>query len=268
MNGLYLSDIYIYPIKSLGGIRLEQAQLEERGLKYDRRWMLIDEGGVFITQRKYPALALFQLRLGGGKLFICHKKHAEQQISFEVEEQFGAPIQVSVWEDDLQALEVNPEVSRWFSQLMDMNLRLVVMPAQERRAVDPRYATKQEIVSFADGYPCLIIGQASLDQLNQKLEVPVLMDRFRPNLVFRGGIPHQEDDFHTFYIGAARFTAVKPCARCVLITVDQQNGTKGAEPLKTLAGYRTFDKKVLFGQNLLHEGFGTLRIGDEIRFPD
>lgn len=268
MNTLYLSEIHIYPIKSLGGIRLEQAQLEEKGLQYDRRWMLIDDNGMFITQRKYPELALFQLRLEEGRLFVCHKNHPEDEVAFGIDELVGAPIMVSIWDDTSQALEVNPKISQWFSSLMKMNLRLVGMPPEERRLVDTKYAINEEVVSFADGYPCLIIGQASLDQLNKKLEVPVLMDRFRPNLVFTGGKPHQEDDFHIFHIGEIHFTAVKPCARCVLITVDQQSGTKGTEPLRTLAGYRSFDKKILFGQNLLHKGTGILRVGDEIKVHD
>ncbi|WP_431292514.1 MOSC domain-containing protein [Pedobacter sp. P26] len=134
--------------------------------------------------------------------------------------------------------------------------------------VDPRYASNNEVVSFADGYPCLLIGQSSLDGLNEKLQSSIKMDRFRPNFVFTGGTPHIEDRFNTFYIGETLFSAVKPCSRCVLITIDQQTGEKGQEPLRTLAGYRTINKKILFGQNLLHQSSGIISVGDELKIVD
>jgi uncharacterized protein len=127
------------------------------------------------------------------------------------------------------------------------------MPVSEKRMADPGYAPNNEVVSFTDGYPCLIIGQSSLDGLNEKLENPKKMARFRPNFVFAGGTPHIEDRFNTFYIGETLFSVVKPCARSVLITIDQQTGEKVQEPLRTLAGYRSINKKILFGQNLLHQ---------------
>ncbi len=261
MNQLILSGIYIYPIKSLGGISLPAATVEEKGLQYDRRWMLIDEEGTFITQRKYAVLALLQVRIDNNRLIITHKHNAAQTVSFSTEEHTGKIVPVSIWDDQCQALEVSHEVSRWFSSFMEKQVRLVRMPDKEKRLVDPKYAHEQEIVSFADGYPFLIISEASLTGLNTRLQQPVPMDRFRPNFVFTGGEPHIEDQFHTFTIGGILFRAVKPCARCVLTTVDQKTGEKSAEPLKTLASYRTKNKKVMFGQNLLHTGSGTVQIG-------
>ena len=142
------------------------------------------------------------------------------------------------------------------------------MPLTAKRLVDQDYASNNEIVSFADGYPCLLIGQSSLDGLNEKLSEPILMDRFRPNFVFTGGEPHVEDSFKDFLIDNVLFSAVKPCARCVLITIDQQTGEKGQEPLRTLASYRTVGKKILFGQNLLHHHLGTIHVGDELKVKD
>ena len=142
------------------------------------------------------------------------------------------------------------------------------MPLTEKRLVDRDYAMNDEVVSFADGYPCLLIGQSSLDGLNEKLADPIRMDRFRPNFVFTGGEPHIEDSFKTFHIGQVLFSAVKPCARCVLITIDQQTGEKGQEPLRTLASYRTVGKKIMFGQNLLHQQLGIIRVGDEVKVVD
>lgn len=264
MSKFCLSGIYIYPIKSLGGISLTTSEIEKRGLKYDRRWMLIDENGIFITQRKYHNLALLQVNITDGQLIITHKKDPEKTISFNIGEQHGEKIEVTVWDDQCIGIEVSPQLSAWFTDFLDMKVRLVEMPEEEERKVDPRYAIDKEIVSFADGYPCLLIGQSSLDGLNEKLDQKIAMDRFRPNLVFTGGGPHHEDSIATFEISGIHFTAVKPCARCILITIDQQTAAKSAEPLKTLAGYRTRNKKIMFGQNLIHSGFGTIRIGDEL----
>lgn len=266
MENLCLSQINIYPIKSLGGITLQQAEVEEKGLKYDRRWMLVDAHGTFITQRKHFQLALLQVNIKDDQITVFHKQDPDQRISFLLNESTGVTIPVNIWDDESNGLEVSILVSDWFSEFMKMKVRLVRMPEQEKRFVDPRYARAREVVSFADGYPILLIGQASLDGLNERLESPVPMNRFRPNLVFTGGMPHGEDQFNAFQIGEVQFTAVKPCARCVLTTIDQQTGVKGLEPLKTLASYRTINGKVMFGQNLLHEGTGTLHVGDQIKF--
>ena len=268
MHNLYLSELYIYPVKSLAGISLKESLIEEKGLQYDRRWMLIDEEGTFISQRKYPELALLQVDLGDSRLTITHRNIPTQTISFSFDENTGKEIAVSVWGTDCTGIEVSQKESLWFSELLQTNARLVQMPETDRRLVDPRYAQDNEVVSFADGYPCLIISQASLDSLNEKLQQAVPMDRFRPNFVFTGGEPHIEDTFHKFFIGETQFSAVKPCSRCVLITVDQQTAIKSPEPLKTLAGYRTINKKIMFGQNLIHQGSGIIRVGDQIRVSD
>jgi len=265
MSKFVLSEINIYPIKSLGGISLQEAKLEERGLQYDRRWMLVDEEGIFITQRKHFELALLQVSIADGKLKVFHKKSPEQSISFSLDEDTGEQISVVIWNDTATALEVNVQVSDWFSDFLKFKVKLVKMPLTEKRLVDPRYALNDEVVSFADGYPCLLIGQSSLDGLNERLSNPILMDRFRPNFVFTGGEPHVEDSFKDFYIGEVLFSAVKPCARCVLITIDQQTGEKGQEPLRTLASYRTAGKKIMFGQNLLHQQTGVISVGDELK---
>lgn len=264
MNQLILSGLHIYPIKSLGGISLTEAKVELMGLQYDRRWMLIDEKGTFISQRKYPALALLQVSIANGKLLISHKQKPEQRIDFDLSEHTGELIPVSIWDDQCQAMEVSQKVSLWFSSFMEQPVRLVHIPDNEKRYVDPNYAQQQEIVGFADGYPFLMISQASLEGLNKQLHQPVPMDRFRPNFVFTGGVAHLEDEFDTFELGNILFKAVKPCARCVLTTIDQHTGLKSAEPLKTLASYRTQNNKVMFGQNLIHSGEGTIHIGDEL----
>jgi uncharacterized protein YcbX len=264
MEPLLLSGLYIYPIKSLGGISLTESLIETKGLKYDRRWMLIDEEGTFVSQRKHYSLALLQVSMIDDHIIITEKSAPDNCRSFSVNEHLDDPIRVSVWDDICYALEVKTELSQWFSDYLKFAVRLVVMPEQERRRVDPKYAHDGEVVSFADGYPSLLIGKSSLDALNERLENPVQMDRFRPNFVFSGGKPHEEDSIADFQLGGISFSAVKPCARCVLITIDQETGIKGGEPLKTLAGYRTRNNKIMFGQNLLHQGIGSIRIGQEL----
>ncbi|MFW0718445.1 MOSC domain-containing protein [Pedobacter sp. N23S346] len=268
MNAFYLTDIYIYPIKSLGGIRLEKAILEEKGLQYDRQWMLIDQEGTFITQRKHHQLSLLQVNIHQDKLWVSHKEDKQLQISFNLTEDTGESIAVTVWNDTTVGLEVSKMVSSWFSDYLQFEVKLVRMSDEEKILVDPNYATNGEIKSFSDGYPCLIISQSSLDGLNEKLDEPVQMNRFRPNFVFSGGAAHVEDRFKNFRIGDILFSAVKPCARCVLITIDQETGIKSQEPLRTLATYRTQNKKIMFGQNLLHQGTGVINVGDEIQLLD
>lgn len=264
MNSLSLTGLFIYPIKSLGGISLKQARVEAMGLQYDRRWMLVDEQGVFITQRKYTELALLQVSIGQAGIMVYRKGNPEHHISFPFTAQTGKMIEVSIWDDQCLGAEVSVAVNAWFSAYMNKKVRLVRMPEQEKRQVDPKYAQQGEMVSFADGYPFLIISEASLAALNTKLVTPVPMNRFRPNLVFSGGEAHIEDQFDTFTIGGIAFKAVKPCARCVLTTVDQQTAQKGIEPLKTLAEYRLINNKIMFGQNLVHCGSGIIYLGDEL----
>jgi uncharacterized protein YcbX len=171
---------------------------------------------------------------------------------------------VSIWDDVCTALEVSAEANEWFSAALGRTMQLMYMPETTRRLVDNNYAYNNEIVSFADAYPLMIIGQSSLDDLNNRLETPILMNRFRPNLVFKGGMPYCEDSFNAFRVGEVTFNAVKPCSRCVLTTINQESGAKGQEPLRTLASYRTYNNKVMFGQNLLQKNLGVIKTGDKL----
>jgi uncharacterized protein YcbX len=264
-SALILQDIYLYPIKSLGGISVPQALVEERGFRYDRRWMLVDKKGDFVTQRQYPQLALLQVALSETQLEVFSKRDPSQRVAFDLDLVSEQELQVSIWGDQVLARVVSVEVSRWFSDFLQMELDLVVMPESTERKMDPRYAVQGESVSFADGMPYVMIGQASLDELNGRLADPVGMDRFRPNLVFSGGEAYAEDQFKKLQIGEVEFQVVKPCARCVLITVNQQTGEKAKEPLVTLATYRTVNNKVYFGQNAVALAPGMVRVGDLIQ---
>jgi uncharacterized protein len=264
-NQLIVQDIFIYPIKSLGGIRLAEAIVKEKGFQYDRRWMLVNEERMFITQRDYPQLALLAVSLGDNELVVFHKKDREKVIKIPFDLASGPELVVTVWDDQVLAIAVHPDLDQFFSEFLGFKVSLVVMPENSHRKVDPRYAVNGESVSFADGMPYLLISQESLNELNSRLENPITMDRFRPNIVFTGGDPFIEDSLRDIIIGEVEFKIIKPCARCVMTTVDQESGAKGKEPLKTLASYRTINSKVYFGQNAVTLHSGKISVGDVIR---
>jgi len=262
MSRLVLSEINIYPIKSLGGIRLKSAKIFEKGLEYDRRWMLIDEDNEFMTQRIYSKMALFKVSMTNDHFSITHK--ADSLILPFHHSVIDHPMKAKIWDDVVDVFEVSQTYSDWFSDRLQMKCRLVSFPEKNSRLVDDRYQINHEHVSLADAYPFLIIGQQSLADLNSRLKEPVPMNRFRPNFVFSGGEPFDEDHWKKFSIGKNKFAVVKPCARCVLTTVNQDTGEKGIEPLLTLSQYRKKENKVLFGQNLIALNYVEVYEGDEI----
>lgn len=264
MHELYLQDIYIYPIKSLCGISLQQAEVLQTGLQYDRRWMLTDKEGNFLSQRTFTQMALLQVSIAQDGLEVALKEGILRPLIIPFNKTTGKEVSVRIWDDVCAATEVSANANEWFSHALGMTVQLVYMPETTKRLVDNNYAKDNEIVSFADGYPLLMIGQSSLDDLNDRLALPIPMNRFRPNVVFSGGMAFCEDSFKEFKIGEVIFNAVKPCSRCIVTTINQEDGAKGQEPLRTLATYRTQRNKILFGQNLLQKNTGTIKIGDKI----
>lgn len=259
---LTISELNIYPIKSLGGISLSSAVVTDRGLLHDRRWMLVDKENRFITQREFPQLALLKVQLGDDSLLVTHPDKGTVYIPFEQSAQ--SEQEVVIWNDTCTGVFVSHELDKWFTEASGIQCRLVHMPESTRRQVDLTYAPEGFITSFADAYPFLLIGQASLDDLNSRMAESLPMNRFRPNIVFSGGTPYQEDLLKHIRVAGIDFYGVKLCARCVLTTINQQTAQKGKEPLKTLATYRSKNNKILFGQNLIHEGAGVLTVGDTI----
>ena len=263
---LKLSEIYIYPVKSLGGIRLDFANITTRGLENDRRFMLVDENGRFLSQREHPQLAIFQTEIEGKFLKIIHKK-TKQNLTINLSPPSQPSLlSVTIWDDNTTAVESSSEASAWFTKILEIPVRLVYMPEESQRKTDTQYSlTGEEITSFSDGYPILIIGQSSLDDLNDRLENPVNINRFRPNFVFTNGEPFEEDNWHEFTVGNIRFFGVKPCARCIMTTIDQETGEKkDREPLLTLNKYRKAGNKILFGQNVLISQLGTVSVGEDV----
>lgn len=258
-----ISEIWIYPVKSLSGIRLQQAAVLEKGLEHDRRFMLIDAANRFITQREHPELALFDTEILDNQLRITHRV-TKEAIGIALLPPEEKTLTATIWNDAVLVSEVDVRVNAFFSDQLKFTCRLVFFPEKNPRPADNTYAPGNQQVSLADGYPFLIIGQASLDDLNTRLAEPVEMNRFRPNFVFTGGKPYEEDGWKNFSIGAARFTGVKNCARCVLTTIDPATGIQGLEPLRTLSTYRRKNGKVYFGQNVVTLSQGIINVGDSI----
>lgn len=266
---MILSEINIYPIKSLKGISLKEAKIERRGFEFDRRWMLIDDSNKFLTQREFPKMATLETEITENGLHVTNGS-AKLVVPFEIEGKNTEKVQI--WQSKCAAKIYEKPINEWFSDVLGANIRLVMMPEETHRKVSYYYAAnKGDHVSFADAYPFLLIGESSLDDLNSRLEQQVPMNRFRPNLVVSGAESFAEDGWKKIKIGNTVFHVVKPCARCVMTTINQQTGEKqGVEPLKTMASFRipkrSLKKKILFGQNLIPEEAGEiLRVGDKIQ---
>jgi len=260
---LTLSDLYIYPVKSLGGIRVAEAVLEPRGLRHDRRWLVVDARNQFMTQRQTAAMAHLKVAPAYNGFLLTHNARPELlplYVPFEATPE--RTLFVTIWDDMVFAWRGTAAADEWLSEALGQPCKLVYMSDMVMRATD-RGAVEGD-VSFADAYPFLVIGQASLDELNTRLAAPVPMDRFRPNLVFTGGAPYEEETWRDFAVGDHAFVGVRPCGRCVMTTIDQQTGVKTAEPLKTLAGYRLVSNKVMFGQNVTGPAQGIVRVGDAL----
>jgi uncharacterized protein len=258
-----LSAVSVYPVKGAAGISLERASLDSFGIRHDRRWMVVDGSGTFTTQRDCARLALLGTALEADAL-VLRSEHAGV-VRLPLQPDPGPVRRVRVWEDEVEAVDAGAEAAAFVSAHLDRAARLLYMPDSTVRQVDPAYARPGDRVSFADGFPLLLISQASLDELNRRLAEPVEMARFRPNLVVAGAAaPHAEDTWRALRIGDVECDVVKPCARCVVTTINQSTAVAGREPLHTLAQYRRWDGKVWFGQNVVHRGAGELQVGDVV----
>lgn len=261
MSRIELTQINLFPIKSCRGISLEGIGLDRRGLVQDRRWMLVNDQGQFVTQRQYSKMSLINTQMTEEQIVVSYPGMESLALPQQVEN--GQEVQVRVWEDNCLALKADHEINQWFSQALEQDLRLVYMPDSTERRVDPDYAQESDITSFSDGFPLLLISEASLEDLNDRLEEPLTMSRFRPNLVVRGCPAYAEDSWKRIRIGDIEFDVVKPCSRCIVTTINPDTGERSvnSEPLRTLSLYRKRGNKVYFGQNLIHRGMGKLETG-------
>jgi len=263
---LTLGALNVYPVKGLKGIALESARCTARGLEHDRRWMVVDANGDFLSQREHPRMATVWTDIADGMLSLSSPDHDEIGIALAPPER--APMRVRVWNSVCDAIPVSPEADRWLSACLGVACRLVYMPETTRRVSNPH--ANEALVGFADGYAYLVTSEASLADLNARLGArghpPLPMNRFRPNLVISGAAPYAEDTWGEIRIGAAALRAAKPCGRCQVTTTDQATGEmRGPEPLATLATYReSAEFGVMFGMNYVTAREGELRVGDAV----
>ncbi len=258
MTELIVSELAIYPVKSFARIPLQAAAVQRFGLENDRRWMVVDAGGKFLTQRQHARMCLVQPALMGDELHL----RATGMPDLTVSRPTGPDRRpVTVWDDRCAALDCGDVAAAWVSRFLAIDCRLVYFPEDEVRAVDPRFAQPGDRTAFSDGFPLLLIAQASLDDLNSRLAAPISMSRFRPNLVVQGCDAFAEDRWREIRIGDVRFRIVKPCSRCTIPGIDPATGERGTEPLRTLAAYRKRGDKIFFGQNVIADGQGEIRVG-------
>ncbi len=257
-----LSGVFVYPLKSAAGIPLDRAEVGKRGIADDRRWMVVDEGSQFISQRTHPRLALVRVRFAPGGLMLSAP--ALPDLLLPRPAAGAAPRAVTVWGDTVAAAPAGPDAAGWMSEHLGCPCDVVYLPDAAGRPLEEGYRPRREI-SFADAFPFLLISEGSLADLNGRLAQPLPMNRFRPNLVVSGCPPYAEDGWRRITIGALSFVVAKPCSRCATTIVDQATGARGREPLATLARYRRVGNDVLFGQNLIHENEGELAAGDPVR---
>ena len=259
--------LHVYPVKGLKGVDVREARATARGLEFDRRFMVVDEAGTFISQREHPKMATVWTDLADGELLLSAPDADE--VSVPLIPTGPATMRVRVWRSVVDAAPVSEAADRFFSNYLGLGCRLVYMPDTTRRLSNPDYAD-EKLVSFADGYAYLLIGSASLEDLNRRMAArgarALPMNRFRPNIVLGGSEPYAEDTWKESRVGSARLGAAKPCGRCQVTTTDQSTGeVMGPEPLATLSTYRDSSEfGVMFGMNYVTLEAGTIRVGDAV----
>jgi uncharacterized protein YcbX len=270
-----VSALRVYPVKSCRGLALDGCAVERRGLRHDRRWMLVDDQGTFVTQRTFPTLAQVEVALAeqGAQAGVLPRDADALLLRAPgvpglrvsaIPSEGAARRRVTVWRDQVDAVDCGPEAAAWFSAWLRTHVALVFMPDAALRPVNPKYALADDIVGFADGYPLLVASSSSLDDLNARMGAPLPMDRFRPNIVISGTAAWTEDTWRRIRIGDLTIRITKPCSRCVVTTTDQETAERGAEPMRTLARFRRVDNEVMFAQNAVPDGPGVISVGDPV----
>ena len=260
---LKVSALFIYPIKACRGIEVQAFRLDALGPQLDRRFMLVDEQGTFISQRQEPRLSQVVPSLSPTALLVKAPGMSTLKLPLSLRDD-GRVTEIKVWKHTGPAIEADVTVHDWFSDWLQRPVRLVYMPYAQLRRVDPQHAPEEAYTSFTDGYPELLVSQASVDDLGRRAQMQLSLERFRPNIVVSGCEAYAEDSWKKIRIGEVPFDVVKPCSRCVVTTIEPATSEAGKEPLATLASYRKVDGKAVFGQNCVHRDLGTIRVSDPV----
>ena len=256
--------LFRYPLKSAAGEQCESLRLDRMGVQWDRRWMVTAPGGSPITQREAPALALIRSRVDPDGLTLAWKSWDRSTVRIPRPTLDAARLKVTIWGDTVSLSLADHGATGWISRHLGREALLAFMPDEVERPVNPRYAITGDRTALTDGYPLHLIGSGSMADLNNRLAVQVRVDRFRPNIYVECSEAYAEDTWEKLRIGDCGFRVVKPCPRCSVTTVDPETGVRGEEPLRTLARYRNRGGGIMFGQNLIHENQGEIRVGDRV----
>jgi hypothetical protein len=258
-----VSNLTYYPIKACRGFDVPASNIQRMGLEHDRRMMVVTPDGGFLTQREYPQLALITPSLKNEALTLSAPNFDSLQLGIQ---KTGTPTSVEIWASKgVDAIDQGEEAATWLSDWLGTSARLVHIADGFKRKLNPNYAINtDDHTGFADGYPILIISEESLQDLNSRLDFAVPMNRFRPNLVVKGSEPFAEDTWKRIRIGEVEMALVKPCARCVVTTIDKDTLAKSKEPLKTLGAYRKHELGAIFGMNVIPLNEGNIQIGVEV----
>ena len=257
-----LSQIHVYPVKSLGGFQVSHWPVDRTGLRYDRKWMLVDAEGKFLSQRRLPRMALIHTGIVDNHLLLSAAGQADLVVALDSND--GEEVGVEVWGDQCLAKSSGMAADAWLSRFLQQPCRLVYHPEDQVRKVDPDYALATDQTAFSDGFPFLIVSEASLQALNAAMQLQMGMNRFRPNLVVADCDSYAEDRWRQIEINDIHFRLPKPCSRCSVPGIDPETAISGKEPLTTLSRLRQWQHKVYFGQNALHDSQGMLSVGSEI----
>ncbi|WP_109440614.1 MOSC domain-containing protein [Acinetobacter haemolyticus] len=261
---MHVSQLFHYPVKSLCGNALTEMEIDSFGPRWDRRWMLVDHEGRFVTQRQCTIMGQISFKIFAESVRF---EFQDDHITLSLDEAQGHADNclITIWRDQLQGNRIDHPVNQWLSQILGREVRLVYMPQQTMRQVDLTYAQEGDRVGFADGFPFLILGEASVEFLAEKVGFPLDVQRFRPNIVISGCEAFAEDHWKQIQIGEMQFDLVKPCSRCVIPTIDLKTSQKQPEVMQAMLAYRKQGNKVMMGQNALHRGIGEISLGQEIR---
>lgn len=262
MSATCLKHIFVYPVKSLSGFPVSRWEVIKTGLRYDRKWMVVDGDGVFLSQRTMPKMALIKTRLTSGELVLSAPGMPDCVLGLD--DCGSARIECTVWHDRGEGGWVSPQADEWLGDFLQIRCRLVRQLDDVVRRVDARYGQATDQVAFCDGFPFLIVSESSLCALNRAMNLTLEIERFRPNLVIAGCPAYAEDSWREIIIGELGFRLPKPCSRCAVPTIDPKTAESGKEPLATLSRLRKWQNKVYFGQNALHDREGDLAVGDPV----
>lgn len=263
MSQSIVSQLFVYPVKSLAGIAVSTWQVNAKGLLHDRKWMLIDRNLCFLSQRKIPKMALIKTQLTDTQLILSTSP--DNSISLPINPSTGDTRHISIWHDSCISKTTSTVANQWLSDFLEVHCQLVYQPDEVLRPVDSRYAQKTDHINFTDGFPFLLTSQASLDALNSAMNLTLSMTRFRPNIVVSQCQPYAEDGWREISINGIDFRLPKPCSRCSVPTIDPDTAKTNKEPLTTLNRLRKWHNRVYFGQNMLHNNCGQLTVGNTVR---